>query len=98
MHDKQLPRTERSEQLERATHLDIMAAFPSGVVVVTATDEQGTPRGLTAISFCSVSLEPPLCLVCVSSHSRTLPVIEQSGGFVVNVLRADQEPLAERFA
>jgi flavin reductase (DIM6/NTAB) family NADH-FMN oxidoreductase RutF len=74
-----------------------MGAFPTGVAVVTALDEGG-PRGLTISSFCSVSLEPPLVLVCVDQASNTLPALRQAGGFSVNFLAHGREALAIRFA
>ena len=74
-----------------------MACFPTGVAVVTAL-ERGLPRGLTVSSFCSVSLDPPLVLVCVDRESNTLPALSSSGGFTVNFLAHGREALAARFA
>lgn len=74
-----------------------MACFPTGVAVVTALGE-GVPRGLTVSSFCSVSLDPPLVLVCVDRESNTLPALSRSGGFTVNFLAHGREALAVRFA
>jgi flavin reductase (DIM6/NTAB) family NADH-FMN oxidoreductase RutF len=72
--------------------------FATGVAIVTMRDRSGQSHGFTANSFTSVSLEPPLVLVCVdktiSSHA---PMIE-TDGFVVNVLTEQQEELARRFA
>lgn len=76
----------------------IMGSFPSGVAVVTAVDVEGQPRGFTAIAFCSVSLEPPLCLICADKHSTTLSAIQHSRQFVVNFLRDDQCDVSARFA
>ena len=74
-----------------------MAALPAGVVVVSAGDAGGF-RGLTASSFTSVSLEPPLVLVCLDRESRTGEVIAGTGIFTVSVLERAQEFVAERFA
>lgn len=65
--------------------------------MVTALGDEG-PRGLTVSSFCSVSLEPPLVLVCVDRSSNTLPALQQAGGFTVNFLSHGRAALAARFA
>jgi flavin reductase (DIM6/NTAB) family NADH-FMN oxidoreductase RutF len=72
--------------MDNLTFKSIMGSFPSGVSVVTVTDLDGTPRGLTCSSVCSVSLEPAMLLVCVNKNSNTLPVLEERGSFVVNFL------------
>jgi flavin reductase (DIM6/NTAB) family NADH-FMN oxidoreductase RutF len=76
---------------------DTLGSFPTGVAVVTATGEGGA-AGLTTNAFSSLSLDPPLVLVCFDHGSRTLGVVRQSGRFAVNVLRAGQEDLATLFA
>ena len=73
---------------------DTLGAFPTGVTIVTAPG----PAGLTTNAFTSVSLDPPLILVCFDNTSRTLPAVEQAGRFAVNVLKADQGALAALFA
>lgn len=75
-----------------------MANFPSGVVIVTAFDEDDRPRGLTVNAFCAVSLQPPLALACVDRQSNTLPAILNSRGFTANILAAGREPLARLMA
>jgi flavin reductase (DIM6/NTAB) family NADH-FMN oxidoreductase RutF len=75
-----------------------MGNFPAGVTIVTAMGADGGPRGCTVSSFCSVSLTPPLLLVCIDSGSNTLPAIKHSGGFTVNFLRSEGCDLATRFA
>jgi flavin reductase (DIM6/NTAB) family NADH-FMN oxidoreductase RutF len=77
---------------------EVMSAFPSGVVIVTAFGGDGQPRGLTVNAFCAVSLEPPLALVCIDKLSNTLPAVQQTGGFTSNVLAAGRESLAKRMA
>src|SRR5687768_1752789 len=74
-----------------------LRTFPTGVTVVT-TRGQGGDHGLTATSFTSVSLSPPLVLVCVRADSRGTATIAANGAFAVNVLTGDQEALARRFA
>ncbi len=71
--------------------------FASGVTIVAAVHE-GVPHGMTASSFASVSLEPPLILVSMEERSRTRELITQSGRFAVNILRLDQAGLAQTFA
>lgn len=73
-------------------------AFMTGVTVVTTVDECGTPVGLTANSFTSVSLDPPLLLVCISRKSLSLPIFLRTEGFAVNILSESQQALSDRFA
>lgn len=77
---------------------EVMASFPSGVVVLTAFGEDGLPRGLTVSAFCAVSLEPPLALVCIDKSSNTLPAVQHTGGFTANILAAGRERLARQMA
>lgn len=72
--------------------------FLTGVTVVTTLDRDGNPAGLTANSFTSVSLHPPLVLVCVGKDANTIEAFEAGNGFVVHVLGAEQEDVARRFA
>ncbi len=75
-----------------------LGQFASGVTVVTSRDASGTPQGLTASSFCSVSLDPPLVLVCVDNRLGARRAIEESGIFAVSVLAETQESVSRRFA
>lgn len=75
-----------------------LAQLAGGITVVTASDEKGSPVGLTATSVCSVSLDPPLVLVCIGTGSRTHAAIETSGRYAINVLGARSRSLSERFA
>lgn len=77
---------------------EVMASFPSGVVVLTAFGQDGRPRGLTVSAFCAVSLEPPLALVCIDKSSNTLPAVQHTGGFTANILAAGRERLARQMA
>jgi flavin reductase (DIM6/NTAB) family NADH-FMN oxidoreductase RutF len=74
-----------------------LAVHAAGVVVVTAQCEE-VPVGLTATSFSSVSLAPPLVSFYVDQSSTTWPSLRQAGHFAVNVLASDQAELASRFA
>lgn len=75
-----------------------MARFAAGVTVVTALDERGAPHGFTASSFCSVSLDPPLVLVCLARSANSYPVFIHSGRFAVSILREQHTDVATRFA
>jgi flavin reductase (DIM6/NTAB) family NADH-FMN oxidoreductase RutF len=75
----------------------VMGHFATGVTVVT-TRSYETPAGLTINAFCSVSLNPPLILICVDLASATRPVISKSGVFAVNTLADNQEYLSRCFA
>ncbi|MEU9857931.1 flavin reductase family protein [Streptomyces sp. NPDC047974] len=71
--------------------------FATGVTVITSgLGDEGA--GATVNSFTSVSLDPPLVLICLHENSRLLPVIRSSGGFVVNLLTLRQAPVAWAFA
>ncbi|POX37720.1 oxidoreductase [Streptomyces sp. Ru73] len=74
-----------------------MGRFATGVAVVT-TSADGVPHGMTVNSLTSVSLEPPLLLVCLTTGARTTEAVTSSGRFAVNILSARQEHLAMRFA
>ncbi|QRP50414.1 flavin reductase family protein [Amycolatopsis sp. FDAARGOS 1241] len=77
---------------------EAMASFPSGVTVVTTTDDDGKWWGFTASSFCSVSMAPPLVLTCVNKSAQCWPVFTTARRWVIHVLHAGQVPLAVRFA
>ncbi|MBY6141478.1 flavin reductase [Leisingera daeponensis] len=72
--------------------------FMTGVTVVTTHDPDGNPIGFTANSFTSVSLDPPLVLVCIANSSSNYAAFEQAGGFAVNVLAEDQKDVSNTFA
>ena len=75
-----------------------LAQFASGVAVVTAKGQDGALCGLTASSFCSVSLEPPLVLVCVDRSAASHSGIATAGWYGVNILSRAQEKLSRLFA
>jgi flavin reductase (DIM6/NTAB) family NADH-FMN oxidoreductase RutF len=77
---------------------EVMASFPSGVVVLTAFADDSLPRGLTVSAFCAVSLQPPLALACVDKSSNTLPAVQHAGSFTANILAAGREQLARMMA
>ena len=75
----------------------LMSRWTTGVAVVTSRGEDG-PRGATTNAFTSLSLDPPLVLVCLDRSSHTLQAARESGRFCVNVLATGQEEVARRFA
>lgn len=75
-----------------------LACFATGVTVITVARAAGAVHGMTANAFCSVSLEPPLVLVCVAHASDTHPLLRAARRFGVNVLREDQQEVARYFA
>jgi flavin reductase (DIM6/NTAB) family NADH-FMN oxidoreductase RutF len=77
---------------------DAMGCFATGVTIVTARSGDGTPIGLTANSFTSVSLDPPLLLVCIANKAGSAPVLRDAAHFAVNVLQIGQQPTSNRFA
>ena len=76
----------------------VMGHFATGVTIITAWDADRRPTGLTASSFTSVSLHPPLILVCVSQKAQSYPAIKAAGRFAVNILSIEQEAASRRFA
>ena len=75
-----------------------LGQFATGITVVTARGSDGTLAGLTVNSFASVSLDPPLVLWSLSSHSPSRPVFETCSHYAINVLAEDQADLSRRFA
>ena len=75
-----------------------LSQFATGVTIVTAMDAQGQKIGLTANSFNSVSLTPPLVLWSLSKQSSSMPGLLTASSYAINVLAGDQRVLAERFA
>ncbi|NOY24809.1 MAG: flavin reductase family protein [Oligoflexia bacterium] len=75
-----------------------MGRFAAGVTVVTVRDPACGDRGMTASAVCSVSLDPPLLLVCVKKGKRTDAVLQDGDAFALNLLSEDQVLLSNRFA
>ncbi len=75
-----------------------LGLFATGVTIVTARAADGTPVGLTANSFNSVSLDPPLVLWSLRTAAHTMPTFARGTHYAIHILAADQLDLAKRFA
>jgi flavin reductase (DIM6/NTAB) family NADH-FMN oxidoreductase RutF len=75
-----------------------LGLFATGVTIVTARAADGTPVGLTANSFNSVSMSPPLVLWSLALQAGSLPVFQGGSHYAIHILTAEQRALAERFA
>lgn len=87
-----------ASSVDSATFRALCGRFATGVVIVTAIDSNGQPSGMTANSFTSVSLEPPLVSVNIDRQAEFHAAILEAAGFAINVLAHDQESLSRRFA
>jgi flavin reductase (DIM6/NTAB) family NADH-FMN oxidoreductase RutF len=87
-----------SEGIDSETFRRVCAQFPTGVAIATVRAPEGTLHGLTVNSFTSVSLSPPLILICIGDLCQILPWFRLSPFFAVNFLTPEQQPLAEAFA
>jgi flavin reductase (DIM6/NTAB) family NADH-FMN oxidoreductase RutF len=75
-----------------------LGRFASGITVVTTKDAGGELHGITVSAFCSVSLEPPMVLVCIEKVAGSHYALEESNIFVVNILAEGDERVSELFA
>ena len=79
------------------TFRSVIGRFASGITVVTAVDEAGTDHGMTATAFASVSLVPPLVLICVDRSATMHDVLGGATHFALSLLSAGQEEISRRF-
>lgn len=91
LHDTSAP------DIDHARFRQVLGHFCTGITIVTGM-EGGAPVGFTAQSFSSLSLEPPLVLVCPAKSSSSWPRIAASGSFCVNIIAEDQEAVCRTFA
>ena len=84
--------------IDAAVFRQLCGRFPTGVVVVTTTMEDGRPVGMTANSFTSVSLNPPLVSVNVDQNAAMHQHMARAERFAINILESGQEALSRRFA
>ncbi|MCK9541466.1 MAG: alpha/beta fold hydrolase [Novosphingobium sp.] len=96
-HMRRDPARPLSGAVDPLTLRQALGCFATGVTILTTTAKDGTPVGLTANSFCSVSLDPPLILFCIDRKVSTLPVFEEADSFAVNVLHIGQQDLSDQF-
>ncbi len=75
-----------------------LGSFATGVTVVTARRADGEPVGLTVNAFSSISLEPPLVMVCLGNGTRDLDAYTEQGHFAVHILRDSQRDVSIAFA
>ncbi|MQA84296.1 MAG: flavin reductase [Streptosporangiales bacterium] len=75
-----------------------MSQLAGGVTVVTCTDYDGAWRGFTASDVCSLSLKPPMVLVCLDRAAECHPTFQVASSFAVNILASEDRQLAKRFA
>ena len=83
--------------IDDARFKEAMSHFASGVTVVT-TEHDGTPYGMTVASFASLSLRPPLVLVCIEKSVKTHEAIRAAGMFGVSILSREQADVSGKFA
>ena len=76
---------------------DVMGTFTTGVTIITTMDNK-TPHGITANSFTSVSLSPPMVMFCLGKSSANFEAFMASDSFAVNILSSQQDALSTRFA
>jgi len=88
----------RQTDFETADLRRAFGTFLTGVTIVTTRDAGGMPCGMTANSFTSVSLDPPLVLVCIGKGSSNIAAFEAADRFAVNILGDDQTEVATAFA
>jgi flavin reductase (DIM6/NTAB) family NADH-FMN oxidoreductase RutF len=88
----------QSPSVSKAEFRQALAQLAAGVSIITTCDQDGQKLGMTATAVTSVSLDPPLVLVCVDNRTRTAAALTAPMPFVVHFLSAEQEWLARQFA
>ena len=84
--------------LDKTAFRNALGSFVTGVTIVTARDGEGMPVGLTANSFNSVSLDPPMVLWSLSLDSHSLPAFRDAQSWAVHILATGQQDMSDRFA
>lgn len=84
--------------IDRDLFRAVLGRFASGITVITACAADGTPHGMTVSAFSSLSLDPPLVLVCIGNEATMAPMLATAQSFAVNILSDGQEALSRRFA
>lgn len=84
--------------IDADTFRSVLGRFASGVTIITARDAGGRDHGMTVSAFTSLSLEPPLVLVCIDHDASMLPLLRTRPPIGISILSADQEMYSRRFA
>ncbi|CAM5403188.1 FMN reductase (NADH) RutF [Streptomyces avidinii] len=84
-----------ADPVDPAAFREALGAFASGITVVAALSDDGRPAGLACQSFASLSLEPPLVLLCVGKGSSSWPKVRAAGRFGISILAEDQRSVCE---
>lgn len=92
------PSEHEKSQIDSVELRRAFGTYVTGITVITTRDADGTPRGMTANSFTSVSLDPPLLLVCIGKSASSFPAFEAAESFAVNVLHEAQKDVSGVFA
>ena len=85
-------------QFDKLEYRKTLGQFVTGVTIVTTTSEDGTPRGFTANSFTSVSLDPPLVSICIGDFNEGIDIFKNSKYFAINILNENQMEISNIFA
>lgn len=84
--------------IDADTFRSVLGRFASGVTIVTTRDEQGRDHGMTVSAFCSLSLDPPLVLLCVDHAAAMHPLLRPGVPIGISILSSAQETYSRRFA
>jgi flavin reductase (DIM6/NTAB) family NADH-FMN oxidoreductase RutF len=84
--------------IDKNTFRTVMGSFAAGVTIITCRDENGAPKGFTASAVSSLSLDPPLLLVCLAKEAASAGALISASHFAVNVLQTGQQPASIRFS
>jgi flavin reductase (DIM6/NTAB) family NADH-FMN oxidoreductase RutF len=95
--DYEVQAVELHGPVDQSTFRRVLGNFASGVTVVTV-EHEGAYHGSTVASFCSLSLDPPLVLVCIDRHATSHAFIEHAGQFAVNILGKENADVSRHFA
>jgi len=87
-----------ADKLDGREYRNALGCYPTGVIVMTGLADDGERIGLTINSFTAVSLDPPLVSMCLARTANSFETLQMSHGFVLNVLRDDQQRISGRFA
>ncbi len=84
--------------IDKDLYRAVLGRFASGVTIVTTVDSDGRDQGMTVSAFSSLSLDPPLVLVCIDHGASLWPVLQHAAHYAINILSAEQEALSRRFS